>query len=165
MLTEMDIERAAFDYGFEVRMLVASLNGLLQVAPGGKTPGNSAAAVVHNAMLEGFLLHARVLIEFHVPQHSDDLRPIMFLQDALDEDEVVKRLRTAKNGIDKRLVHLTATRQKRLDGWKAVSIARDVVTLVERFLADVVMRHPEREAWFEDSAEACRVFRQDHGSA
>ncbi|MDQ6726864.1 MAG: hypothetical protein M3066_11960 [Actinomycetota bacterium] len=137
---------------------------MVKVAADGKAPPDSAAALVHNAMLEGFLLNARVLIEFHIPQHSDDIRPIMFLQDAAEDDEVVKRLRTVKNSVDKRLVHLTASRQKNSDGWKAVPIARDVVTLVERFLNSVIARYPDRAVWFKASLEACRVFREDYGS-
>jgi len=159
----MELQKAAFDYGFEVRMLVGSLNGLLQAGPTGVPPNDASVAFVYNAMLEAFLLHARVLIEFHVPQHSDDIRPAMFLQQTAPDDDVVKRLRTTKNRIDKRLVHLTTTRQKASERWKCIVIGRDVITVVERFLADVIGLHPEREEWFADAAEACRVLRDDHG--
>jgi hypothetical protein len=69
------LEQAAADYGYEVGMMVGALNALWQVAPGGVPPDDPTRALIHNAMLETILVHARSLIEFHVPQFSDDIKP------------------------------------------------------------------------------------------
>jgi hypothetical protein len=87
----------------------------------------------------------------------------MFLQDEIADDAVLKRLRAVKTQIDKRVVHLTRNRNKPLPdgGWKPIVVVRDVVTVVERFLADVSGRYPERKAWFVQAFDACEIFHAD----
>lgn len=157
-----DLQLAAEHYHYEVRMLVATLHGFLslQQTPEDRRPDEFA--LLHNALLEGVLLHARVLIEFHLPRMSDDITPAMFLQDKISDDATTKRLREAKNRIDKRLVHLTTTRSKPFAGWELVALVGDVLDTVERFLKAVAAAHPERAQWFEPANEAHRTFFEDH---
>ncbi len=91
-----------------------------------------------NALLESFLIHARLLIEFlYGPHKRDDLRP----GDWLDPDawgrtcgEESRLLKGTYEDANKYLAHLTATRlNQEKKTWDYPAILREIETLLDRF--------------------------------
>ncbi len=95
--------------------------------------------VIQNALIESFLIHARLLIEFLYERrkNEDDIRP----EDWLDPDRW-KTARGKKSTLlkgtyedaHKYLAHLTATHLNEKKTWDYPAILREIETLLDEFM-------------------------------
>jgi hypothetical protein len=106
--------------------------------------------VIHNALVESFVIHARLLIEFlyYDKKKSDDIRP----EDWLDQKEwkeireewkktcgeqVNSLLRKTYECANKYLAHLTTTRLDQKKSWDCPAILEGIEALLTKFLQQV----------------------------
>lgn len=138
--TEAELYQASEHLAYEYQMFCGLA---LCLAQGGPSDG-----IVHNAALESFVIHTRIVLDFLYPSEkvakSDALDDII-ADDYFDDPLVWHRARTEKSPLlaqahrraHKEVAHLTYTRvgiaanDKR---WNFVEIARDVTEVFNRFL-------------------------------
>jgi len=119
---------------YERSMLHSTANALVS--------GNPNPLTIRNALVESFVIHARLLIEFlhYDKQRKDDIRP----EDWLDQREwerirgsQVKLLRETHECANKYLAHLTTTRLDQKQNWDCPAILKEIETLLTKFLQQV----------------------------
>jgi hypothetical protein len=100
---------------------------------------NQGKGVIHNALLESFLIHARILIEFLYKNepYEDTVRASQyFTSDSLwksirpPKTELLKK--TVKDA-HKQLAHLTYTRLQGKTQWPYIKIANDIKAVLQVF--------------------------------
>jgi hypothetical protein len=111
--------------------------------------------VLGNAVLEAFLVHARLLHEFlaREPVFPDDVRAATFLPTWLGEEALTK---PQLDNINKRIMHLSGMRSRQFS-WQRGVVARRVIKTFGRFLGELdAGPHPERAGWFRPAYERAR---------
>jgi hypothetical protein len=100
---------------------------------------NQGTGVIHNALLESFLIHARILIEFLYKNepHKDTVRASQyFTPDSLWESirpPQTELLKETEKDAHKLLAHLTYTRLERKTQWPYIKIADDIEAVLHVF--------------------------------
>lgn len=133
---ESELVKASNNLQYEIWMLL-SLADLMS-----KDVGRDNV-VVNNALVESFMIHARVLLEFLYAQkpRPDDI----IAEDFLAEPEQWEKIRipktdlleTVHDRVSKEAVHLTYARLKQTPEskqWAFVEIANDIKVVFEQFL-------------------------------
>jgi hypothetical protein len=100
---------------------------------------NQGKGVIHNALLESFLIHARILIEFLYKNepYEDTVRADQYFT----SDRPWKSIRPPKTELleetvkdaHKQLAHLTYTRLQRKTQWPYIKIANDIKAVLQVF--------------------------------
>ena len=100
---------------------------------------NQGKGVIHNALLESFLMHARILIEFLYKNqpYKDTVRASQYFT----SDSPWKSIRPQKTDLlketeedaHKYLAHLTYTRLQRKRKWPYIKIANDIKSVLQVF--------------------------------
>ena len=126
---------------YEISMLFGTAEALAtSVEP---DESNVGARIVHNALLDSFAIHARVLLDFLYdddPRHGDDVTA----GDFFDSADRWKKSRPAKpglfdpvhRGVAKRVAHLTCFRsdiEPEERQWKVRQIAEEIANVLGRF--------------------------------
>ena len=125
---------------YERKMLRATIVALAN--------GTSENRLIQNALLESFLIHARLLIAFlYGPYVKHDFRPADWL--APDKWNRVrgkksKLLKETYNDAHKYLAHLTATRLYQKKTWHCSAIQREIETLLDKFFQQIQVDPPAR---------------------
>ena len=100
---------------------------------------NQGAGVIHNALIEAFLIHARILIEFLYKNktHEDTVRASQyFTSDSHWETSrppKTKLLEDTEQAAHEHLAHLTYTRLQGKKQWSFIEIAADIGTVLKLF--------------------------------
>ncbi len=100
---------------------------------------NQGKGVIHNALVESFLLHARILIEFLYKNkpYKDTVRASQYFT----SDSPWKSIRPQKTELlektekdaHKHLAHLTYTRLQKKKRWPYIEIANDIQAVLQVF--------------------------------
>jgi len=100
---------------------------------------NQGQGVIHNALVESFLIHARILIEFLYKNkpYKDTVRASQYFT----SDSPWKSIRPQKTDLlketeedaHKYLAHLTYTRLQRKRKWPCIKIANDIQAVLKVF--------------------------------
>ena len=148
-------------YVYEVDMLLFTLGRYLtELSDHG--PGSRE----HDARLEAFLVHARVLISFFYPtgrRHDDDVVAEDFLHEPMDNTAPeALRLINHRVALDKRLSHLTQKRRQAHAGYPVIEIAGDLLALHGVFTRRLSEADPNWTA-FDSLSLQVREFEQRHG--
>jgi len=108
--------------------------------------GLAGKSAIHNAFIESFVIHARVLLDFFYPlkPRPDDVVAIDFCDRAKTWEqarpEKTDILKTIQKRVGKEAAHLTYSRQEvsqEQKHWDHPNIARDIGVLVDCFLSVV----------------------------
>ena len=104
-----------------------------------------------NMLLEGFLLHARILRDFFVGEpRGDDVSARHFFDDESAWVDKTKDLcpytRKKKTRIDKKLAHLTYSRPILGKEWDFGTISKEIYEAWDKFLSFLP---DERKVWFQ----------------
>ena len=100
---------------------------------------NPSTGVIHNALVESFLIHARILIEFLYKNKTreDTVRASQyFTSDSHWESIRPKKtelLEKTEKDAHKYLAHLTYTRLQEKKQWPYIKIANDIETVLKVF--------------------------------
>ena len=106
----------------------------------------------HNLLLEGFLLHARVLRDFLRPDppRDDDVLARHFFNNPAEweqkESDLCPYLHDDKARINKKLAHLTYSRLTAAEGWDDATIHREINDAWDQFWS-LLPRHKRK--WFQ----------------
>jgi len=129
--TTEELKRALKYLGYEVGMMW-SLAHILAA-------DNQGQGVIHNALVESFLIHARILIEFLYKNqpYKDTVRASQYFT----SDSPWKSIRPQKTDLlketeedaHKYLAHLTYTRLQRKRKWPCIKIANDIQAVLQVF--------------------------------
>jgi len=121
--------------GYEIGMFRESSKALLS--------GIKLADFYHNLVVESFVIHARVLIDFFYGkrQHPDDMIAKDFFSEDVDwvniRPPLTRVLQEAKTKANKQLAHLSFTRlklkSKNEKGWKIFEIFNDMNKVINSF--------------------------------
>ena len=133
-LREQERPKAMKALDYERKMLHSTAMALAQ--------GKATDSLMHNALVESFLIHARLLIEFLYGKRTkpDDIRPEDWLGPGKWE-----KIRPRKGELlddthlcaHKFLVHLTTTRLDRKKEWGHIAILDEINTRLDEFLKQV----------------------------
>lgn len=131
---------------YEIGMLISSARGLASGVFGEKN-------AVHNAMVETFVLHLRVVVDFLYPRgrgfKDDDVLPWDFfksaehwckIRDGHITKESKKVLEEARDRADKEMVHLTYSRLKVTPvakKWPYIEIGNEALKAIQVFSNNV----------------------------
>lgn len=148
-------------YVYEVDMLLFTLDWFAK-----QHRDSATASRKHDACLEAFLVHARVLISFFYPtiRRDDDVRAESFLREPMQQTGAeAARLIAQRTALDKRLAHLTTERREPHDGYQLVLIAGDLLALHAQFVEALRDVDP---IWrvFDSLEDRVRKFGQNHGA-
>lgn len=101
---------------------------------------NQGQGVIHNALVESFLIHARLLIEFlyrDTQMKDDDALAKDFFSPATKWQGIrpvkSRLLEETTQAANKHLVHLTYTRLEEKKQWPCIKIANDIETVLKVF--------------------------------
>jgi len=100
---------------------------------------NQGMGVIHNALLESFVIHARIIIEFlytKKPHKDTVIASQYFASDSFWENirpEKTELLKTTVEAAHKELAHLTYTRLKGKKRWPYIKIANDIQAVLQVF--------------------------------
>jgi len=129
--TVEELKNALESLKYEVWMLWSLANIL--------ATDNQDKGVIHNALLESFLIHARILIEFLYKNqpYKDTVRASQYFT----SDSPWKSIRPPKTELlektekdaHKYLAHLTYTRLQRKRKWPYIKIANDIKAVLQVF--------------------------------
>jgi len=129
--TVEELKNALESLKYEVWMLWSLANIL--------ATDNQDKGVIHNALLESFLIHARILIEFLYKNqpYKDTVRASQYFT----SDSPWKSIRPPKTELlektekdaHKYLAHLTYTRLQRKRKWPCIKIANDIKAVLQVF--------------------------------
>ena len=129
--TVEELKNALESLKYEVWMLWSLANIL--------ATDNQGKGVIHNALLESFLIHARILIEFLYKNkpYKDTVRASQYFT----SDSPWKSIRPQKTELlektekdaHKHLAHLTYTRLQGKRGWPYIKIANDIKAVLQVF--------------------------------
>lgn len=129
--TVEELKNALLALDYEVWMLWSLANIL--------ATDNQGKGVIHNALLESFLIHARILIEFLYKNqpYKDTVRASQYFT----SDSPWKSIRPQKTELlektekdaHKQLAHLTYTRLQGKRQWPYVKIANDIKAVLQVF--------------------------------
>jgi hypothetical protein len=127
-------QKALRALNYERKMLHATANALAS--------GVANESLLQNALVESFLIHTRLLIEFLYKEdeerRSDDIRPEDWLGPGKwNISEKSALLEQTKKDADKYLVHLTSTRLGGKKKWSIQDIARDIDKALDVFDRDL----------------------------
>jgi len=134
-----DLQGASNQLHYEFWMLKTLANGLAS--------GIAGQGPIHNALVESFATHVRVLIEFFYPSqnpHEDTILAEDFFSPTEWAEEIrrpqARLLEDAKERADNHLAHLTYTRSEGLldKGWPIGEIASELETVLDIFLQKVL---------------------------
>ena len=129
--TVEELKKALESLNYEVWML-RSLANILAI-------DNQGTGVIHNALVESFLIHARILIEFLYKNktHEDTVRASQyFTSDSYWESirpPKTKLLEDTEQNAHEHLAHLTYTRLEEKKQWPCIQIANDIETVLKVF--------------------------------
>jgi len=116
---------------YEVPMLLSLVN-ILAIDKNGK-------GIIYNALLESFLIHARILIEFlyRDKPYKDTITANQYFKSDRTWENIrppkSKLLEETENNAHKYLAHLTYTRLKEKKLWPYIKIAKDIETALNVF--------------------------------
>ncbi len=129
--TVQELKNALVALKYEVWMLWSLANFL--------ATDNKGKGVIHNALLESFLIHARILIEFLYKNkpYKDTVRASQYFT----SDSPWKSIRPKKTELlektekdaHKQLAHLTYTRLQGKREWPYIEIANDIKAVLQVF--------------------------------
>ena len=101
---------------------------------------NQGQGVIHNALVESFLIHARLLIEFlyrDTQMKDDDALAKDFFSPATKWQGIrpvkSRLLEETTQAANKHLVHLTYTRLQKKKRWPYIEIANDIKAVLQVF--------------------------------
>ncbi len=130
--TVEELKKALVALDYEVWMLWSLANIL--------ATDNQGKGVIHNALVESFLIHARILIEFLYKNgpYKDTVRASQYFT----SDSHWKSMRPKKTDLleetekdaHKYLAHLTYTRSQGKRKWPSIKIATDIKTILKFFI-------------------------------
>ncbi|MGB2807660.1 MAG: hypothetical protein WBC22_07965 [Sedimentisphaerales bacterium] len=116
---------------YEVLML-RSLANILAI-------DNQGTGVIHNELVESFLIHARILIEFLYKNktHEDTVRASQYFTSDIHWESIrppkTKLLEDTEQNAHEHLAHLTYTRLEEKKQWPCIKIANDIETVLKVF--------------------------------
>lgn len=129
--TVEELKNALESLKYEVRMLWSLANIL--------ATGNQGKGVIHNALLESFLIHARILIEFLYKNkpYKDTVRASQYFTSDSPWKSIrpqkTELLKTTETDAHKQLAHLTYTRLQGKREWPYIKIANDIEAVLQVF--------------------------------
>ncbi len=100
---------------------------------------NKGKGVIHNALVESFLIHARILIEFLYKNqpYKDTVRASQYFTSDSPWKSIrpqkTQLLKTTEQDAHKYLAHLTYTRLQGKKRWPFIKIATDIETVLKVF--------------------------------
>ena len=100
---------------------------------------NQGKGVIHNALVESFLIHARILIEFLYKNktHEDTVRASQYFTSDSHWESIrppkTKLLEDTEQNAHEHLAHLTYTRLEEKKQWPFIKIANDIKTVLQVF--------------------------------
>jgi len=100
---------------------------------------NQGTGVIHNALVESFLIHARILIEFLYKNktHEDTVRARQYFTSDSHWESIrppkTKLLKDTEQNAHEHLAHLTYTRLEEKKKWPCIKIANDIETVLKVF--------------------------------
>lgn len=129
--TVQELKNALVALKYEVWMLW-SLANILAI-------DNQGKGVIHNALLESFLIHARILIEFLYKNkpYKDTVRASQYFTSDSPWKSIrpqkTELLKTTETDAHKQLAHLTYTRLQGKREWPYIKIANDIEAVLQVF--------------------------------
>lgn len=133
--SDEDLKAASKHLSYEIQMLYGTANLLAQ--------GNIYSWAVHNALLESFLIHVRIMLEFLYAQKPwpDDVIAEDFFDDPNEWVQARPKksdlLKDAHKRAGKQLAHLSYTRlaiTPEKKAWRFMKIAKQVDQVFKKFL-------------------------------
>ena len=129
--TAEELKNALESLKYEVWMLWSLANIL--------TIDNQGEGVIHNALVESFLIHARILIEFLYKNqpYKDTVRASQYFTSDSPWKSIrpqkTKLLEKTEKDAHKHLAHLTYTRSQGKRRWPHIKIANDIKAVLQVF--------------------------------
>lgn len=152
-----ELVNASEDLYYEISMMRTTAQGLIS--------GVANPSAIQNALLESFLLHVRILLDFLSPPRRPPLEDDVIATDyaptwkTVDTADGGKYIEMLREEINKRLAHLTYKRLKIADrdkGWNFIGIEARLVKWLHEFLRSV----PD-----ERLCDEAKSYRRQHCSA
>jgi len=126
---------------YEIKMFYRLAKGLSQDKNFELSKDTLEDYIVKNAILESFLLHTRIIIEFlskKKPYHSNDMNYEDFLPNRKEPFICEFDSKSMKNRIDKEIIHLTKNRyEDEKKKWSVPDIVCCLIKYLSQFLDEV----------------------------